>query len=322
MERKELIHSKVLAYFFNPKGNHNLGDKFIRKFFQQVFNINDLNFDDFKVSVEIPYRIDIFLLNRKDKYAVVIENKIDSDIHSSGEFETQLEKYKTNIEADYSDQSGYRKKYILLSPTGNESKEDRWESLSYKEIVKIFKAVLDEKIDDVVKDFINSYIEILEKGITEMNSEIKEKYQTIYNENKEAIDFIISNIDDEQLLIVNELKKLYSTIKENNSTNFIYPINPKETKYISFRTSGLNKYFKDNDACFYANLPNFHLLLQYSKNTKKEAEEYCEMLKINGFEGIKLYTEVAVMAQLDIESNYTEELNRIIENILKLENNN
>ena len=318
LERKELIHSKVIAYFLDPKENHELGSLFIESFYKRILDTKLIDYDNVEVHTEIPYRIDIFAINKKEKNVLVIENKIDSDIHESGEYKTQLEKYKCNIDEDCPIEKGYVNKYIFLSPTGYESGEDGWKSISYEEIIDVFKMVLKNDINNNVRNFINNYVELLEKKIVE-SQKIKLECQEIYNKHKDAIKFILENVDDEITLIVKTLRDLYSNIQDDNP-QLIYE-KTLETTYIKFRTKGLNCYFKNNteQTYFYFNPRSYCLILEYSKDDINNAKKYCELLEKNNFKIGKVSNDYVVISKLDKDGDYIEELTKIIKNILEIE---
>lgn len=284
VERNECIHSKVIAYFLNPKENHGLGCLFINAFYDNILNIKVANGNDFDVYTERPDNIDIFAINKNEQLTLSIENKIDSDIHASGEYKTQLEKYNAYIAKNYPSKKGFNNKgfnnkYIFLSPTGYDSKDNNWQSISYKEIIDIFKIIQKNKINKSVNNFIDNYVELLEKEITK-NSKIEQECQEIYNTHKDAIEFIMKHSKNDITLINNELKKWYLEF-QNKDPWLIFNSKTKETKWLSFRTEGLKYYLKDNyaKAYFYYNSETGCLILEWDSNITKNVKEYCEMLK-------------------------------------------
>ena len=88
-QRREVRHSDFLAFLLNPKGNHGLGDAFLRRFLKHALktSFNYPESSDFQIERETR-NIDIFLHDDKSHLAVIIENKIDSDEHDN-----QLERY-------------------------------------------------------------------------------------------------------------------------------------------------------------------------------------------------------------------------------------
>lgn len=110
---KEIVHSKIIADLLNPKGEHQLGNGFLVKFFQAIgINVAQPHFpgseNPFKsVQVNTEYyaptvldgietkgRIDILVLvelGNNKKYALIIENKLND----APDQDQQLDRYNT-----------------------------------------------------------------------------------------------------------------------------------------------------------------------------------------------------------------------------------
>ena len=115
---KEIVHSKIIADLLDPKGEHQLGNSFLVKFFQTIginvaqphFPGSENPFKSVMVStehyaptsldgIETKGRIDILLrveLANKKKYAIIIENKL----HDAPDQFRQLERYNDYIEKE------------------------------------------------------------------------------------------------------------------------------------------------------------------------------------------------------------------------------
>ncbi len=92
------LHSRFIATLLNPKGSHQMKYKFLMNFISLFENIND---EFFKKNVVVYpseinkkeyHNIDILIINRLDKQAIVIENKINSGDTPNSEG-GQLERY-------------------------------------------------------------------------------------------------------------------------------------------------------------------------------------------------------------------------------------
>lgn len=323
-ERSETVHSKFLAYFLNPKENHNLGDKFIKLFIQSIDLEQKLEYGDFEVSTEKPYRIDIFIKNKNNKYIVVIENKIDADesdketsteeINEDSDDKFQLKRYKKNIEDDRNFKD-YIKKFIFLTPDGrspNDPEDSKvWSSMSYEDIKEMFKKILSEKIEPNIRTVIEWYVELLEKEIV-INNDTKVKCQQIYDENKDAIEFIMKNKDD---VMVRKIKELYAEI-QNEKPNFCLPNKSKATKFIEFRTKLLIKTFDGKEEnCLFTVVGNC-LRLYYTKENKEKAQKYCDIFKNKS--GFK-FTSLKVDIDKFDEDTLIDDLRAKIYEILELE---
>ncbi len=94
----EIQHSNILAWLFDPNESHAMGDAFIKEFARKLAEKNEReNFDYFAFMLQDFYsyqvyresnHMDIVLLSREEKTAIIIENKI-----WSGESEHQLQEY-------------------------------------------------------------------------------------------------------------------------------------------------------------------------------------------------------------------------------------
>jgi len=113
---------------FNPNASHNLGNyavkEFIKLFFKKNTNENticelsvldflQLDFDSLEVSTEKQIsdkskrRYDLLIYSAKEKFVILIENKIYSEIGNN-----QLSDYRDAIEKEYED---CKKVFIVLS---------------------------------------------------------------------------------------------------------------------------------------------------------------------------------------------------------------
>lgn len=72
------LHSRFLSDLLNPKGSHGLAYFPLRRFLENVCQV-DVTDGDFNFEVKAEYQnIDIFVANLSTKQAIIIENKIDA----------------------------------------------------------------------------------------------------------------------------------------------------------------------------------------------------------------------------------------------------
>jgi len=99
------LHSRFISALLDPFGSHKLSYKFLKEF---INLFDDLNFENFNKSVVYPeewnkkenQNIDILIIDRKSRNAIIIENKIyaeDSNNDESGQLERYF-KYVRDIE--------------------------------------------------------------------------------------------------------------------------------------------------------------------------------------------------------------------------------
>ena len=89
IENHEIRHSNVISWLLNPKGNHNIGDLFLKKVISQIIlqnenvvddnlNILDIHLGDFGDSIveREKANIDILISSEKNNIVILFENKI------------------------------------------------------------------------------------------------------------------------------------------------------------------------------------------------------------------------------------------------------
>ena len=166
----EIRHSNILAWIFDPNENHGLGDSFIKSFITKVvskcnqnkYSAFDLLLQDF-YSYQV-YResnhMDIVLVSREEKTAVIIENKI-----WSGESSHQLNDYLEKSKTEYKDCNQIL--YVFLTPFGREASDpDNWIAFSYGEIIdSLESSIKGMNLPDEVVLVIHNYIDIVRKNI-------------------------------------------------------------------------------------------------------------------------------------------------------------
>jgi len=200
IENKELRHSNMLAWLFNPKGGHGLGDRFLKEFIKQYFSVNEyedfglgeatlsvfdfvkLDLQDAEVRREFN-NIDILVVSEKASFILVIENKI-----RSRELSGQLEKYRNHIEVHYPDWKFRIYVYLSLFPQGI-TEEDWYEQLNYEHIYQILETIQTESIDQHSSFIINDYKKTLHNMLYE-NKEIEALARQVYKEHKESFDLV------------------------------------------------------------------------------------------------------------------------------------
>lgn len=129
----------------------------------------------------------MFLLDDRNRLAVIIENKIDA-----GEGIGQLEHYSTVVRHQYPD---YKTLAFYLTPTGRMPSHEEYLPLSYGTVCE----VLDElgsgqsaTLEPDVRTLITHYAMMLRRHIVG-DSQITRLSQQIYKKHKQAIDLIYQN---------------------------------------------------------------------------------------------------------------------------------
>ncbi|MHB8192609.1 MAG: PDDEXK-like family protein [Bellilinea sp.] len=214
--RVELRHSDFLAYLLNPNQNHGLGSTFLRRLLQQILleastsqsirpiDLELWDLDDVEVRREWQ-RIDIFLLDETNRFAVVIENKI-----KSGEGQDQLKRYLTDVTNQY---QGYRILAIYLTPDGIVPSLQTYIPVSYQTLCMILEKILESRKSTLgleVYTLIQHYTQMLRRYIVS-DTELSELCRTIYRKHQRALDLIFEYRPDLQGEIRDYLVEILSS---------------------------------------------------------------------------------------------------------------
>lgn len=196
ISRKEIRHSNMLGWLFDPNENHGLGDAFIKEVFQRIVENDTVGkYDVFQVLLADMYsftvqrewkNIDILITSSEEKIVIAIENKVGSHEHSN-----QLNRYRRIIQKDYPD---YKQLYVYLTPYGDEPSDvENWDVLTYTDIVEILEDLVERvKIQQDVYIMINNYIEVIRRDIVE-DQHLIDICNKIYNKHRKALDLIFAN---------------------------------------------------------------------------------------------------------------------------------
>lgn len=203
VQDQEIRHSNILAWLFNPKENHNLDDRILKRFILKVLLkpeneevLDDMNmvydFQQWSLLDVDTYRelehIDIVLVSKKNGVVIIIENKVYSGEHSN-----QLKRYYDLMQSKYSGDK-YKLVPIFLTLEGKEPSHKKYFSASYSDVLETIEFVIknykNRTTDDVAK-FIKYYLRILKEKYV-MDDKLKKMCKDIYGDNKEVIDMIYS----------------------------------------------------------------------------------------------------------------------------------
>ena len=259
LTRTEIRHSNFLAWLLDPNETHGLKDYFLKEFLKDIlkskkkeiaeingkeiepkssensdeiikkpysvpsiFDIDYWDMTETEVSRESEY-IDILLVDEKNKFVFVIENKIDSCQHSN-----QLARYRDYVDEQYPNTT-YQKLFIYLKPK-KETVEKPYIYLSYQTVRDTIKELIDDKNDKISDEIlvaIKHYNEILERDIMNSEDELKKICRQIYRKHKAAIDLIINKNSDLR-------KEIYEILKELIENDTRFSLEPSNINWIRF----------------------------------------------------------------------------------------
>ena len=143
--RQERRHSDFLAFLLDPKGNHGLGDAFVKSLLQRVLltagnvpisvtpeELEQWDLNRMEVRREWQY-VDILLLDGDHKLAVIIENKIDSGEHSG-----QLQRYLEVVGQHY---RGWRIIAVYLTRGGDPPSHECYLPVAYDLVCEVIDSL-------------------------------------------------------------------------------------------------------------------------------------------------------------------------------------
>ena len=258
LTRTEIRHSNFLAWLLDPNETHGLKDYFLKEFLKNILkskkneiaeiNGKELELKNSENSDEIIKRtysvpsifdidywdmtevevfrelenIDLLLIDEKNKFVFVIENKIDSFQHSN-----QLARYRDYVDEQYPNTT-YQKLFIYLKPK-KEPAENPYIYLSYQTVRDTIKELIadkNDKISDEILVAIKHYNEILERDIMNSEDKISKICRQIYRKHKTAIDLINKNSDLR--------KEIYEILKELIENDTRFSLEPSNINWIRF----------------------------------------------------------------------------------------
>ena len=214
LTNQEIRHSHFLAEVLNPSSRLGIGPDVLRALVRECLpNIEDRinDFDAFDIelgsasSVNV-YRemanIDLLIVDDEAEFVIAIENKVDA-----AESDGQLEKYRRYI-CSHNDYGTYKKLFVYLTPEGRPPDGDRsWVPVSYQTIRNGIRARLEKgNISQSTQLILSHYCDLLEQRVMK-KQELEEIANKIYQEHREALDFIFETKRDNIGIISIELKK-------------------------------------------------------------------------------------------------------------------
>ncbi len=223
-ERDEVnLHSRTISYLLSPTSGHGMGTTFTKIFLHEILKISEQEFSLDGVEVipneinKTEYKeIDILLINKRKKQAIIIENKIDAKDSNHEEpnvipgYSGQLERYyntiKTGRDKDGNNIADFKCDSVLIYyltlykyPTpasiGN-SKDVNVKILFYKNELRewLIKCVEKTPNTSKVKSFIQQYLNLINK-MTNNDISIKEREEIRKNisPNWKELKYLIDN---------------------------------------------------------------------------------------------------------------------------------
>ena len=198
IETAEIRHSNVLAWLLDPAESHGLSNIVLRRILSNMFLISNsaktgisaakielMTFDSIEVRREWN-NTDIVVIDRTNKFVVLIENKV----YSQG-YKEQLDKYLHLIKDEFSS-------FIIIpvfltlmeDKAGDEQPE--YISYSYSQVLSVLEKVFAQRqsqLSEAVAIFLSHYTDILRR-LTMQDQELIELCKKVYQKHRTAIDTI------------------------------------------------------------------------------------------------------------------------------------
>jgi hypothetical protein len=236
------LHSRFIFELLNPKGTHNLGNKFAKLFIDEV-DVKDFDLEGYEVYKEYK-QIDVLLRNVGKKQAIIIENKI----YAEDQYK-QIERYYETLLDE-----GYKEIHIIyLTLYGADPTEQSIGNLDATDIIKI-------SYQNNINNWIEKCIEVASKYPSLRETFIQ--YQKLINnltggninqmEMKEIIEVLAEN--EQNILKAQLIGKNWTNIQKNIEWMFWEAL---EDKFKGYGVLNIEKYSKGLDP-FYKNKQSKH----------------------------------------------------------------
>lgn len=233
LTRAEIRHSNFLAFILDPAESHGQGQIFLKAVLMDLLKNApielrplspiDLDGTDLRgVEVKREWKnIDLLITCKAPQFAVVVENKVNSQEHSN-----QLSRYQRTMTDHH---SSLPILYVFLTPDGDEPSDKLWIPYTYEELLRVLKRVRDTNqsaIGDDVLVFLDHYLNLL--GTRFMNDEkIDELCRQIYKNHRQALDLIWERVGSPESGIIAEIANV---VDEDGRWHVCY----RSSNYIEF----------------------------------------------------------------------------------------
>ena len=252
VSRREEAHSDVLAWLLNPKGDHLMGDYFLRSFLRETKaataeQLRDSSWSNTNVLREWynvvegrAGRLDILILNQDAQFLCAIENKVFSGEHSG-----QLTRYRKSLKRQY---RNYHRSHLFLTRHGTlpmrPRERCRWTSVDYWTVLRLVESTIEHwggRGTEGVMAFLRQYARTLRRNIVP-DTETKRMANGLYLRHREAIDLIVEQKDAhiaELSRICREVttkKTAWKEIGEREGGELLAFVEPSWNEYSVLRT--------------------------------------------------------------------------------------
>lgn len=205
--RGELYHSNFLAYLISPARSHGYGARplqdllraILAKFSREQRPISPLELILADLDGAVVRRewqnIDILVEIKALKLILLIENKVGAAVGRG-----QLSGYRKIIANHY---DGWKQIFVLLSPDARKPDDPKYIALGYTELANLIEAISLDDVEITKSDAgiaLRHYASMLRRHIVP-DERLIELARQVYERHKEALDFIIENRPNADILL-------------------------------------------------------------------------------------------------------------------------
>ncbi len=198
--RREINHSNFLAWLLDPSESHGQGDLFLKAVLMDMLknapperrplsaaHLDGTDLHDAEIRREWRH-IDLHIACPSQRFAVIIENKVDSGEHSD-----QLARYEKFAREEL---HGLRPLFVFLTPNGEDASADDWVPYSYADLYRVLRRLRKMASGSLGVDvaaFLDHYLTLVRSRMMS-DPEIDELCRKIYKNHKAAIDLLIERV--------------------------------------------------------------------------------------------------------------------------------
>ncbi|MBQ5946242.1 PD-(D/E)XK nuclease family protein [Massilia sp. ST3] len=202
LQRQEIRHSNLLAFFLDPSQPHGLSDEFIKQLllrvaprdasasapFSRLLRSME-GYADVQVRREM-MNMDVLIWSERSRMLLAIEAKVDAR-----QGDKQLLQYRQRLEEEFKD---YSRDLLFLTTDGVAPNDDMWIPVTWEDMYRSLMDAMRRKTDvlsERARFAIEQYLELLssEVLVNEVDMHLVNVCRKLYSEHKRVIDLIIEH---------------------------------------------------------------------------------------------------------------------------------
>jgi hypothetical protein len=235
LQRHEIRHSNLLAFFLDPGQAHGMADEVIKQLLRRVAPGGGavtapfgrlacaLNgYSDLQVRREMMH-VDVLAWSESCRFLLAIEAKVDA---SQGE--DQLPRYRERLEEAFPD---YTRELLFLTVDGASPNDEQWTAIKWSDVVAALENARNRKTGTMSEQAVfavDQYVELLKSEVLvdEVNTPLVAICRQIYSRHKKAIDLIV------EYGAVSEFTEAADQFFANNASVSKISVGPKRAAFL------------------------------------------------------------------------------------------